>query len=119
MELLIYTQKYDQADAIYNFMDFYHSLNMKHLASDLLDKGLSPKQISEAVIMAIKIANASGIEAHKHFMPVFSAMDQDIIQDCKLSHLGYGLVLMNAESNLAVVGEFQVEVLKTYLNHSI
>ena len=119
MELLIYTQKYDQADTILNFMDFYYAINMKHLASDLLEKGLSPQQISEAIVMAIKIANSSGIEAHKHFMPVFSGMDHDVIQDCKLSHLGYGLVLMNADSSLAIVGEFQVDVLQRYLEHSI
>lgn len=118
MELLIYSKTYDEADTIHNFKDFYHSLNMRHLASDLLDKGLSPKQISEAVLMAIKSANVSGIVTKEHFMPVFSGIDQDIVQDCKLSHLGYGLVLMNADANLLVVGEFQVDVLNTYLNNS-
>lgn len=119
MELLIYNQKYDQGDAILNFMDFYYAINMKHLASDLLHKGLTPIQISEAIVMAIKIANSSGIEAHKHFMPVFSGMDNDLIQDCKLSHLGYGLVLMNADVNLAVVGTFQVDVLSGFLDKSL
>jgi hypothetical protein len=119
MELLIYIRKYDQADAIHNFMGFYHSLNMTHLASDLLDKGLSPKQISEAVVVAIKIANASRIETNAHFMPVFSGINQTVIEDCKLSHIGYGLVLINADSNLSVVGEFQVEVLKEYLNERL
>ncbi|WNH07777.1 hypothetical protein [Thalassobellus suaedae] len=118
MELLIYARKYDQADAILNFMDFYRILNMKHLASDLLDKGLSPKQISEAVVAAIKIANASRIETNAHFMPVFSGINHSVIEDCKLSHLGYGLVLMNADPNLSVVGEFQVEVLQQYLENS-
>jgi hypothetical protein len=119
MELLIYTRKYNEANAIHNFMDFYHSLQMSHLASDLLDRGLSPKQISEAVAMALKIANALGIETKAHFMPVFSGIDHDIIQDCKLSHLGYGLVLMNADANLSVVGEFQVDVLNNYLDNTI
>lgn len=119
MELLIYTRKYNQADAYHNFMDFYHSLNMNHLASDLLDKGLSPKQISEAVVAAIKITNASRIETNAHFMPVFSGINQNIIEDCKLSDLGYGLVLLNADSNLSVVGEFQVEVLQLYLENNL
>ena len=116
MELLIYTQKYDQADAIHNFMDFYHSLNMKHLASDLLDKGLSPKQISEAVVRAVKIAKVSQLEPNAHFMPVFSGIHQTVIEDCKLSDLGYGLVLMNSDSSLAVVGEFQIDVLQRYFD---
>ena len=88
---------------------------MKYLASDLLDKGLSPKQINEAVVMAIKIANSSGIKVYKHFMPVFSGIDHYIIQDCKLSQLGYGLVLINADVNLEVVGAFQIAILKEYL----
>lgn len=48
-------------------------------------------------------------------MPVYSAINQEIIQDCKLSHLGYGLVLMNANPNLSVVGDFQVNVLREFL----
>lgn len=113
MELLIYADKYQEADAIHNFMEFYHSLHMKYLASDLLGKGLSPKQITEAVFKAIKIANASGINSNKHFKPVFSGINKSIIQDCKLSQFGYGLVLMNADANLSVVSEFQVDLLKT------
>lgn len=89
---------------------------MTHLASDLLSKGLSPLQISNAITTAIKIANTSGIETHKHFMPVYSGINNEIIQDCKLSHLGYGLVLMNADASLPIVGGFQVDILTEYLN---
>ena len=83
-------------------------------ASDFLQKGLTPTQISEAVTLAIKIAKSSGIEIRKHFKLVYSAIQQEIIQDCKLSHLGYGLVLMNASSNLKVVGDFQVKLLSEF-----
>lgn len=116
MELVIYTERYDVTDAVQNFMDFYYAINMKHLASDLLEKGLSPEQITAAITKAVKIANSSGVETYKHFMPVFSGIQQQIIQDCKLSDLGYGLVLINAAVNLPVVGEFQVNVLKKYLD---
>ncbi|TXE16086.1 hypothetical protein ES692_14310 [Psychroserpens burtonensis] len=119
MQLLRYTKPYDASNGIHDFMGFYYSINMKYLASDLLDKGLSPEQIRDAVSVAIKIAHSSGIEVHKHFLPVFSGIEQGIIQDCKLSHLGYGLVLMNANVNLSIVGEFQVDVLKGYLNISL
>ena len=116
MELLIYERGYKVNDVIQNFRSFYYSINMKHLASDLLDKGFSPDQIANAFTTAIKVANASGIQVQKHFMPVYSGINNQIIQDCKLSHLGYGLVLMNADVNLSVVGEFQIDVLKEYLN---
>ncbi len=115
MDLLIYTKHYDVSDTIHNFVDFYYTLNMKYLASDLLVQGLSPSQITDAVTTAIKVANSSGIEAYKHFMPVYSGIKQEIIQDCKLSHLGYGLVLMNANPDLSIVGDFQVGVLKQFL----
>lgn len=116
MELLIFKRTYNQPDAIHNFMDVYHSLNMTYLASDLLDKGLTAKQISEAVVAAIKLANASKINTKAHFKPVFSGLKQGVIEDCKLSQLGYGLVLLNADSKLSVVADFQVDVLQCYLD---
>ena len=115
MELTIYTNKYNTSDAIHNFMDFYYSMQMKYLASELLEKGLSPAQITDAVARAIKIANASGMKAYKHFMPIFSGLKYEIIQDCKLSDLGYGLVLMNANPTLPIVGNFQVKILQEFL----
>lgn len=116
MELLLYEREYRESDIIHNFMNFYYAIKMKHLASDLLDKGLTPDQIRNAFAKAIRVANASGIQVKKHFMPVYSGIDKEIIQDCKLSHLGYGLVLMNADPGLSVVGAFQLDVLKEYLN---
>ena len=117
MELLIYSERYKESDTISFFKDCYYSLHMTHLASDLLDKGLSTDQITEAVAIAMKIANSSGLEAVQHFMPVYSGKGHHIIQDCKLSHLAYGLVLLNAEANLPIVGEFQVNLLKRYLDN--
>lgn len=116
MEISIYRKEYNTPDAIDNFLDFYYSLHMSHLASDLLNKGLSVKQISDAVLNAIKIGKSSGVEIREHFMPVFTEVNNEIMNDCKLSHLGYGLVVMNADVNLSVVGEFQVDVLKGYLD---
>jgi hypothetical protein len=107
---------YHQNPSIDDFLNLYYSLSMRHLASDLLEKGLSPKQINQAVISAIKIANSSGLETRKHFKPMFSGTKQDIVKDCKLSHLGYGLVLLNADRDLSVVGMFQVGLLEEFLH---
>lgn len=50
-------------------------------------------------------------------MPVYSGLNEQIVQDCKLSHLGgYGLVIMNADKSLPLVGSFQVDILKEFLN---
>ena len=46
-------------------------------------------------------------------------MNQEIIQDCKLSHLAYGLVLMNADEELSAVGEFQVSIIQQLLQTEI
>lgn len=115
MELSIYTATPKIADNVQNFINIYYATHMEYLASDLLEKGLTPLQINEAITKAIKVANESDIKTHKHFLPVYSALKGGIIKDCKLSQLGYGLVLMNADIRLHVVSEFQVDILKGFL----
>lgn len=115
MKLAVYKRTFNVTDSIENFTNFYYSLKMKYLASDLLGKGLTPMNISNAIIRAIKVANSSGIEIRKHFMPVFTEMNKEVIIDCKLSKLGYGLVLFNANPETSVVGQWQVKVLKYFL----
>lgn len=116
MELLIYKEEYDIIGSIDNFMNFYYNLHMNYLASDLLREGLSPQQISDAVLKAMKIGKSSGIEMRKHFMPIFTDMNKEIISDCKLSELGYGLVLLNGDAELSAVRNWQIKVLKNYIN---
>lgn len=72
MELLIATKKYEDNDAVQNFMDFYHSLNTNHLSSNLLDKGLSSNQTSDAVVADLKITKVAKLEVNAHFMTVFN-----------------------------------------------
>ena len=118
MEIILYREEYENVDAIDNFIRFYNNVNMKYLASDLLERGLSPRQITKAILKAIKVGKSSGIKVEKHFMPVFTQVDSGIINDCRLSKLAYGLLLLNADVDLAVVGEWQVDVLKGYLKTS-
>ena len=115
MEISIFHKDFSTADSIVHFIDFYYSLRMKYLASDLLAQGLTPEQISDAVVRAINIGKSSGLDIGQHFRPVFSGIEKEIISDCKLSHLAYGLVLMNADVGLPVVGDFQVSILQKYL----
>tara|TARA_R110000868_G_scaffold200671_1_gene448192 strand:+ start:35839 stop:36192 length:354 start_codon:yes stop_codon:yes gene_type:complete len=112
MKITIYKTVNQESDSISNFMDFYYSLKMPFLASDLITKGLSPQQIYLAINKAIKVADASGIVIKQHFKPIFSGVNQEIVHDCKLSKLAYGLVLMNADEGNSEVGKFQVNVLK-------
>ena len=112
MELLIYQNKYSQADAIENFLDFYYNLQLAYLASDLLEEGLSPKQISDAVLKAIKAGKSAGLEIEQHFRPVFTDLKREIINDCKLSKLAYGLVWLNAEADSSTVAQWQIKILR-------
>jgi len=116
MEVSIYKTENRTADSIYNFMDFYYGLHLHYFASDLLYKGLSPVQISAAVAKAMDIAKSSKMNIREHFKPVFSSVSNEVISDCKLSRLGYGLVLMNAETKISAVGEWQLKVLETFLS---
>ncbi|WP_339627845.1 hypothetical protein [uncultured Maribacter sp.] len=50
----------------------------------------------------------------KHFRPVFSGIGNEIISDCKLSRLGYGLVLLNADAEISVVALWQVDILNKF-----
>ena len=118
MEIVIFT-KVNRSDSIDNFMEFYYSLRMRYFASDLLNQGLTPKQISNAVVKAINVAKSSEMNIREHFKPVFSSMDNEIIRDCKLSRLAYGLVLMNAETKISAVGKWQRRVLEKFLDSSI
>lgn len=117
MEMIIFTNENRQADSIARFMDFYYSLRMEYLASDLLEQGLTPNQINHAVVRAINVGKSSGMDIDKNFRPVFSGINKEIISDCKLSHLAYGLVLMNADIELSVVSDFQVSILQKYLRN--
>ncbi|MDG1729462.1 MAG: hypothetical protein P8K68_07670 [Algibacter sp.] len=116
MEILIYQKQYHKADAIENFLDFYYNIQLNHLASNLLKEGLSPEQISDAVLKAINVGKSSGLEIQQHFMPVFTDLKSDIINDCKLSKLGYGLVLLNADTEVSTVGQWQIKVLEAYFD---
>jgi hypothetical protein len=115
MEVIIYREEYNNVDAIDNFVNFYNNINMKYLASDLLERGLSPKQISEAILKAIRVGKSSGLAMEKHFLPVFTQVNSEIISDCKLSQLGYGLLLLNADVELTVVSNWQVSLLESFL----
>lgn len=114
MELSVYNNNYFEADAINNFRDFYYFIQLKYLASDLLEQGFSPHQITDAVLKAIKIGRSSGLKIQEHFIPVFTDLDQNIIKDCKLSELAYGLVLLNANPDITMVGKWQIRVLEKY-----
>jgi hypothetical protein len=116
MAITLFAKEPLSSSTIDDFMECFYSLRLRYLASDLLYVGLSPQQIAEAVSKAINIGKSSGIDVRQHFRPVFSSLKNEIIKDCKLSHLAYSLVLINADIKVSSVQKFQLAVIKKYLN---
>lgn len=91
-----------------------HQLNrsqMPHLASDLLKQGLTPSDIIEAVKKAIRVAKLAHESVEQHFQFVYTQGSHGLINDCRLSKFGLGLVLLNA--NLSeVMARWQTNLLK-------
>jgi hypothetical protein len=115
MEITIFDKQYSSFDSIAHFRYFYYNLHLTYLASDFLEVGLLPKQISDAVTRSINVGRTARLDLNQHFRPVFSATEKEIIGDCKLSHLDYGLVLMNADIQFSIVGDSQISVHRQYL----
>lgn len=115
MGVIIYHEEYNQPDALENFLDLLYSSQMNHLASDLLDRGLSPLNITSAVKRAIAAMNAAGLPARQHFAPVYTQYGSTLVKDCKLTRLGYSLVLLNADVNVPSVAEWQLRLIKDFM----
>ena len=115
MRLTVYQQKYQTYEELDRFQDIYFSYGKKHLASDLLTLGLSPKQILAAVKKATIALQNSGESKRKHFLPVYSERRGQIIRDCKLSDLGKAFVMINADPRNPKVAKLQLQLCKQML----
>ncbi|HFA51473.1 MAG TPA: damage-inducible protein D [Bacteroidetes bacterium] len=116
MEVIIYRKEYDVQEEMQHFRDLCFSSGMKYLASDLLKEGLSPKGISDAVRRAMTAGRAGGMDLQQHFCPVYTQVGGMLFKDCKLSRLGYALVLLNADVSLPAAAKWQLRVLDCFLN---
>lgn len=116
MEMILYHQERESSSAFENFLDLYLSSRMKFLASDLLKKGLSPSDINQAVRRAMTTCRLGGIEIRQHFMPVYTQASNGLVNDCKLTRLSYALVIINANVNAPFVANWQLRMIKEFLN---
>ncbi len=116
MKLKIYQKVYDLHESLEEFLNAFHQHHMYYLASDLLDKCLSPTDITDAVRRAMLAAKNAGMDVRRHFSPVYTQYDSSIIRDCKLTGLGYALVLLNASPANPAVAKWQLKVLQGVMN---
>jgi hypothetical protein len=116
MQVVLYQSAYNTSDQLDQFLDIYLYKQMPYFASDLLEGGLSPNQITQAVSRAMLAGETAGISVRRHFIPVYTQHRKGLIKDCKLSKLGYALVLLNAEVSNPIVAKWQMQVLEQYLD---
>jgi len=115
MELVIYKEAQGNESTIEGFLEMFYDIQMKYLASDLFIQGLDYEDVEKAIMRAIRIAQSAGLKVDQHFKLVYSQMGTTLVKDCKLSELGYALVLINANPNNRYVAEGQLKMLNAFL----
>ena len=110
MSIIVYHKEYNASQSFENFLDLLYARQMRYLASDLLNEGLSPADIQTAIRRAITAGKNSGLNIRRHFAPFYTEKNGVLISDCKLSRLGYALVLLNADPEAPNVARWQVKV---------
>ncbi len=101
-----------------DFLQTFYSRQLNFLASDLLDKDYSPEDIVVALKKAMKICRKAGMDVDQHFMPLYTGRDGTSICDCKLSLVGYRLLLLNANPDNPATAAFQMKLLKLMDNNT-
>ena len=114
--MIIHHTKYEVKTSFDKFLDLLYSKGMQYFASDLLQKGFKPADIQDALERAVIIGRTSGIETRKHFAPLYTQIDGQLFNDCKLSRLGYALVILNARPDLMATSIWQMRVLEKYFD---
>lgn len=96
---------------MHDFLEQLHGLELLHLASELLQEGLSADDIAEALQRAYRICETAELELPRHFHFIYTQSERGIFHDCRLSKLAYGLVLINANPRNKTVAECQIRLL--------
>lgn len=116
MKVVVFNQSSAYDNSIDDFVSIAYTSQMKYLASDLLEKGLTAREITTAVRRAMLVAKSAGLNLRLHFAPIYTHTMSGTVRDCKLSKMAYGLVLMNANPQNETVGKWQLKVLETYFS---
>jgi len=116
MKIVRYRRIRDMHRAPSEWMESWQYYSKKYRASDLLNEGLTPGEISVAIQRAMDACNARGLEIDEHFVPVYTRFNGGIYKDFRLSKLGLLLTFLNAQPQNPNVAAFQIEVVKYYLS---
>jgi len=116
MKVITYHEEYDIQASLEDFLNALFRQELTYFASDLLAHGLSPAAITEAVRKAMLSARAANLNLREHFQLMYTASQDSLIRDCKLSSLSYALVLLNADVKNTIVANWQIKVLSHFLS---
>lgn len=116
MNVVTYQQESNLHMSLSNFLDLLFASKMKFLSSDLLYEGMSIIEIQSAVKKAMVVCKMAKLELRKHFLPVYTEIEGTLIKDCKLSRMGYGLVLLNIQKPNITSAMWQINVLQEFFN---
>ncbi len=97
------------------FFTAFFSRNMPCLASDLLNEGFQEPEIVESVRRAMAVLSSVGLDTRRHFQLISTVQNGMEVRDCKLTALGYAMVLMNGPAENATVGNWQLQLLHQLL----
>jgi len=111
---ILYAKSYRADKVIEDFLQSFYCQQLNYLASDLLNKGFKADEILEALNKAMNICRTAKRPVKKHFMPLYVDRDGVTIRDCKLSLLGYRLLLLNANPKHPATAHFQIKVLEQF-----
>lgn len=113
IDMILFQTEYERTGALEDFLDGYYSAHMLYLASDLLQQGLTPREVVQSIRKAITVCKNGGEDPRRHFYPIYTQYQGSIVKDCKLSKFAYQLVLLNAPEHLPAVAQFQIELLRS------
>ncbi len=115
MELIIYSPREEESSTFSDFLDGLRSRQLTYLASGLIEEGLGPRDIVEAVRRATTACRTAGLEVNEHFKPVYSSYRGSLVRDCKLSRFGYYLTIINARPDSEMTAHWQYKLLEDLL----
>ena len=115
LKLQVYQGQIIDDESLEHFVDQVYGTQMPHLASDLLKEGITPTEIIRSVDCAIKTARMADLDIRRHFQFVYTQQQQGLVNDCRLSRLAMGLVLMHVEHCTAAIAKWRVRLLEKHL----
>ncbi len=113
--LTVYQTKIDVYESLENFLNLYHGNRMHVLASDLLKEGFSTQDIINAVRQGMVVCRTARLPINQHFQLVYTQLNGALVRDCKLSDIGYALVILNGPPNHPLVAGWQMKLVKEVL----